>query len=201
MVKISQGYKTATHKVRGTHCSETQHLSIYDTVSTGNWLQTFPRRLQPPSSAATMKMEAVSSSEMLVCTNLQSVMYFFFINDSNHPTEHKTAAYRQYIKRMQSLSLTESQKTEWKTIKTRAQNNNFPDKVITQLKSQAQQTTHGTMKQTQTKQNKKLAVFTYHSPRIRKLTNLFKHMDIGIAFRSTNTIQQLTKPKPHTSTQ
>jgi hypothetical protein len=50
---------------------------------------------------------------------------------------------------------------------------------------------------------KTLAVFTYHSPRIRKLTNLFKHTDIGIAFKSTNTTQQLTKPKPkktHTPT-
>jgi len=44
-------------------------------VSTGNWLLTFPRRLQPPSSAATLKMEAVSSYEMLVCINLQSAMY------------------------------------------------------------------------------------------------------------------------------
>jgi len=43
---------------------------------------------------------------------------------------------------------------------------------------------------------KKWAVFTYYSPRIRKLTNLFKHTDIGITFRSTNTIQQLTKQKP-----
>jgi hypothetical protein len=93
---------TATHKVRGTLCSETQHLSVYDTLSTGNWLLTFPRRLQPPSSAATMKMEAVSSSEMFVCTNLHSVMYVFLINyDSIHPTEHKTAAYRQYIKKQQ----------------------------------------------------------------------------------------------------
>ena len=30
---------------------------------------------------------------------------------------------------------------------------------------------------------------------MRKLTSLFKHIDISIAFRSTNTIQQLTKPK------
>jgi len=58
---------TATHKVRTTLCSETQHLSIYYTASTGNWLPPFPRRLQPQSSAATLKMEAVSSSEM-VCT-------------------------------------------------------------------------------------------------------------------------------------
>ena len=48
---------------------------------------------------------------------------------------------------------------------------------------------------------KKWTVFTYHSPRIRKLTNLFKHTGIGIAFRSTNTIQKLTKQKPQNHTQ
>jgi phosphoribulokinase len=37
--------------------------------------------------------------------------------------------------------------------------------------------------------------FTYYSPRIRKITKLFKHTNVGISFKSTNTIQQLTKPK------
>ena len=35
----------------------------------------------------------------------------------------------------------------------------------------------------------------YYSPRIRKITKLFKHTNIGISFKSTNTIQQLTKSK------
>jgi hypothetical protein len=97
---------------------------------------------------------------------------------------------------MQSLPLTtDRQKTEWKTIKIIAQSNNFSDKVITQLKSQTQQKTPKT-RDNETNKNKKWAVFTYHSPRIRKLTNHFKHTETGIAFRSTNTIQQLTKPKP-----
>jgi len=43
--------------------------------------------------------------------------------------------------------------------------------------------------------NKKWAVFTYYNPRIRKPTNLFKHTNICIAFRSTNTIQQYIKTK------
>jgi len=50
--------------------------------------------------------------------------------------------------------------------------------------------------QTQDKDgNKKWATFTYYSPKIRKLTNLFKHTNINIAFKNTNTIQQYTKPK------
>ena len=43
--------------------------------------------------------------------------------------------------------------------------------------------------------NKKWATFTFYSPKIRKLKNLFRQTDIHIAFKSTNTIQQYTKPK------
>jgi hypothetical protein len=36
--------------------------------------------------------------------------------------------------------------------------------------------------------------FTYHSPIVRKITNLFNNTEIHIAFKSTNTIyQQLTE--------
>jgi hypothetical protein len=120
---------------------------------------------------------------------------------SNHPTEHQIPAYRYHITRMQSLPLTtERQQPEWKKIKSIAQSNNFPDTIITELKSQLQQKTHQTHDNEENK-NKKWAVFTYYSPRIRKLTNLFKHTDIGIAFRSTNSIQQLTKPKTPNHTQ
>jgi len=37
--------------------------------------------------------------------------------------------------------------------------------------------------------------FTYHSPKIRKITNLCQHTNIGIAFRNATTLHQLTKPK------
>ena len=44
---------------------------------------------------------------------------------------------------------------------------------------------------TQTKRNdKKLwTTFTYHSPKIRKITNLFKNANIGVAFRTTTTLR------------
>ena len=38
--------------------------------------------------------------------------------------------------------------------------------------------------------NKKWATFTYFSLIIRHITNLFKHSNLNIAFRATNTIQQ-----------
>jgi hypothetical protein len=124
-------------------------------------------------------------------------------NTSNHPIEHKTTAYRHYIKRMQTLPLTAARrKTEWRTIKTIAKSNSFPDHVITHLQSQTQQTTHKTKNhESNTNTDKKWAVFTYYNPTIRKITNLFKHTAVGIAFRNTNTLYQLTKPKPHTQTQ
>jgi hypothetical protein len=39
-------------------------------------------------------------------------------------------------------------------------------------------------------QNRKWVTFLYHSPLIRKITNLFKHTNLNIALRATNTIQQ-----------
>jgi hypothetical protein len=42
--------------------------------------------------------------------------------------------------------------------------------------------------------------FTYYSPQIRKITNLFKNTNTRIAFRSTNTIKHLMKRKTNTTT-
>jgi hypothetical protein len=38
---------------------------------------------------------------------------------------------------------------------------------------------------------KKWATFTYTSPQIRKITNLFKHTDVNISFKGYNTMAQL----------
>jgi phosphoribulokinase len=38
-------------------------------------------------------------------------------------------------------------------------------------------------------------------PKLRKITNLFQHPNIGISFKSTNTLQQLTKSKLNSNTQ
>jgi len=42
--------------------------------------------------------------------------------------------------------------------------------------------------------NTKWATFTYPSPQIRKITNLFKHTNLRIAYKCTNTISHLSKP-------
>jgi len=44
------------------------------------------------------------------------------------------------------------------------------------------------------------ATFTHGTSRIRKITNLFKHANVKIAFRSSNAISQLTKSDSRNST-
>jgi len=80
-----------------------------------------------------------------------------------------------------------------------ANNNKFPIHHITKLRAQIQRETPRNT--TNNRNNNKWATFTYHSSKVRKITNLFKHTDIKIAFKSTNTLQQLTKPKTHNITQ
>ena len=98
---------------------------------------------------------------------------------------------------MTSLPLTTDRKeTEWQKILATAKNNKFPVHLITRLKRNTQHKTH--TDKTDNK-NKKWATFTYHSHKVRKITNLFKQTDIKIALRSTNTIQQ-TSPKNRETT-
>jgi hypothetical protein len=62
---------------------------------------------------------------------------------SNHPIEHKMAAFRYLTYRMISLPLTtERKKMEWQKILSIAENNKFPLHLIDQLKSQIQHKTH-----------------------------------------------------------
>jgi len=75
-------------------------------------------------------------------------------------------------------------------------------KLITKLKQQIQRNT--TRQKTNKKENinsAKWATFTYYSPKVRKITNLFKHTDINIAFKNNNTISQMLRPKATISTQ
>jgi hypothetical protein len=108
------------------------------------------------------------------------------------------AAFRYLTNRMISLPLTtERKKMEWQKILSVSENNKFPLHFIEQLKTQIQHKTH---KDKTNNRNKKWATFTYHSSRVRKITNLFKQTDIKIAFKSTNTIQQQTMKQQRTKT-
>jgi hypothetical protein len=111
---------------------------------------------------------------------------------SNHPMEHKMAAYRYLINRMTNLPLSAPQKkTEWHTILKIARSNNFPTSTIKKLKKKMGHKTPTEKKQ----HDKKWTSFTYHTPSIRKITKLFKQTNVRITFRSTNTIHQKTRQK------
>ena len=86
---------------------------------------------------------------------------------SNHPTEHKMAAYRHLINRMLSLPLsTERRIAECQKIRTIANNNKFSLHHIAKLRAQIQRYTQ--MNTANNGNNNKWATFTYHSSKVRK---------------------------------
>jgi len=99
---------------------------------------------------------------------------------------------------MITLPITEkSKQEEWKAILTIAKNNGYPVNTINYLKTKliSKKQKHQQYPMT-ISHNKKWVTFTYFSPVIRHITNLFKHSDLSIAFRATDTIQQQLSEKP-----
>jgi len=114
---------------------------------------------------------------------------------SSHPIEQKTAAYRFHIAHLHSLLLDANKiriQKEWETIKSIA-TNNFPQHLLQKTSQWIQNRTNPI--HNRKKDNKRIwATFTYHSPQIRKITNLFRSTNIGVAFKATTTLQQLIRP-------
>ena len=116
---------------------------------------------------------------------------------SNHHHEHKIAAVRHYIHRMIMLPITEkSRQEEWKTILTIAKNNGYLLNIIKKLKIKLIAKKQNQQLPTTLLHHKKWITFTYFSPIIRRITNQFKHSNLKIAHRTTNTIQQQLTEKP-----
>jgi hypothetical protein len=115
---------------------------------------------------------------------------------SNHPLQHKLAAYRFLIRRMLTLPLNKEQRQEdWKNIQQIARHNNLPSYLQIRLMQRIQQkATQPQPLPATTGTDTHWATFTYTSPQIRKFTNLFKHTNVKIAFKCNNTVSQLTKP-------
>jgi len=82
-----------------------------------------------------------------------------------------------------------AKKQEWNKILILARNNGFPTHLIHGMKKQLMARKEGT---TQTKvdqqHNRKWVSFTFHSPLIYKITNLFKRTNLKITFRPIHTI-------------
>jgi len=115
---------------------------------------------------------------------------------SNHPQDHKYAVYRYYINRMITLPNTERARIQERKhiLSSTARHNGFPTHKIIDMerKERAKNKDKRTKtNDTQEKQvQKKWVTFTYHSPIIRMVTNLFNNTEIRIAFKATNTIHQ-----------
>jgi len=62
---------------------------------------------------------------------------------SNHPYEHKIAAFKYYTNRMLTLPITEeSKQEEWKTIITMAKNNGYPIGIKNDLRTKLTSNKH-----------------------------------------------------------
>jgi len=119
---------------------------------------------------------------------------------SNHPLEHKLAAYQFLIRRMLILPLREEQRQEeWKYILQTSYNNNLPVNLLIRQKQRIQRRTTQPKTPTTTGTDTRWETFTYTCPKIRKITNLFKHTNVKIAFKCNNTISQLAKLAKNTS--
>jgi len=117
---------------------------------------------------------------------------------SNHPHNHKLAAFIFYINRMISMPITcQAIIQEWHKILTIARNNGFPEHIIHELKKKlATYKIKVTQTNSPQKRSNKWITFTFHDPPVYKVTNLFHKTGLKIAFCPTNTIFQLTqKPK------
>jgi len=123
---------------------------------------------------------------------------------SNHPQDHKYAAYRYYINRMITLPNTERAGIqERKYILSTARRNSFPThKIIDMEKKERAKSRDKRTKTNDTQERqvqKKRVTSTHHSPIIRRVTSLFNNTEIRIAFKATNTIyQQLAEKTQNT---
>ena len=102
---------------------------------------------------------------------------------SYHPLEHKIAAYRFHIERMFTLPLAEQRQEEWESIEQIARKNNTPISLLLKLKLRIRlQISQPTL--TSKNSDTKWAKFTYNTPHIGIITNIFKQTNVKIEERS-----------------
>jgi hypothetical protein len=122
---------------------------------------------------------------------------------SNHPLQHKLAAYRFMLNRLHSLPLSQDQKNqEMNTITQIAKQNGYRITLIIRLNNQIRNKINRSKNNTlkQNTNNKKWITFDYNSPLIRKVTNIFKNTNLKITFCVSHTIRTYLKPIHKTMT-
>jgi len=104
-------------------------------------------------------------------------------------------------RRLYSLSFNgENQIKECTTTLDIARSNIFSDNILINLRQRIQQKIDRTTPPTGSKSNTKWTTFTYVSPQIRKITNIFRYTKVNIAFKCKNKISQLMKPNTDNNT-
>jgi hypothetical protein len=101
---------------------------------------------------------------------------------SNHPIEHKLAAFRYMLNRANNLPLKlEAKQQEEKMIRHIAKINGYPTRLIQNLQQKI--TTKGRHNTSTTQTTHKWVTFKYYSPLVRKVTNVFKNTNLRIAYQ------------------
>jgi hypothetical protein len=95
---------------------------------------------------------------------------------------------------MLTLPITRNEKMkDWSTIQNIAYNNGFPPIIIHKLRHQIENITKSISQTTTTP--KAWVTFTFNSPAVYKITNLFRNTGLNIAYKPSNTIRHLLQPK------
>jgi hypothetical protein len=128
-------------------------------------------------------------TQKTVNRHIQKANYHGHNNELHFKPPHRTKKGSLQISPYQNaLSSTRSkQKTKGMEDNT---NNSKKQQLIQKLNQRVQQKTN---QNPDKKDNKIWTTFTYHSPKIRTITNLFKNTNVNIAFRTTTTTQQYIK--------
>ena len=85
------------------------------------------------------------------------------------------------------MSTEQTEQQEWNTICTLAKNNGISVQLIYNLRNEINKNQHTINIPTQTI-SKTWITFTFHSPLVHKITNLFRNTNLHIAFETNNTI-------------
>jgi hypothetical protein len=107
---------------------------------------------------------------------------------SNHPEEHKTAAYRYSLRRLKTLPISNDKKSIERNIITQiTHDNGYTHELVKQL-NMLEQKQDNTLEPVR----KKWTTFTHFSQAIRKINNIFKNTQLHISFCPINTIAKYT---------
>ena len=119
---------------------------------------------------------------------------------SNHPLQHKTAAYSYMLNRLHNLSLSKLQKEQGlNNIFYIARQNGYPFTLISKLNKNILNRNNSTIDKHIQEGKKTWVVFEYHNPIIRKVTNIFRSSNLKIAYRTSNTTQNILKQNRDTN--